>query len=345
MTTKKKIKTIFMGTPEFAVPALEALVRSDFIDVIAVVANPDRPVGRKQTIAPPPTKLLAEKYGIPVLQPDRIKKPEWIEKIKELNPELIIVAAFGQIIPKEILNIPKYKTLNIHGSLLPQLRGPSPIPYAILEGHQKTGNTIMLVDEQMDHGAILLQRELQISEKETAETLFEKMAKMGADLLMEILPLWIDGKLTPQEQNHSEATYCKIITRDDGKIDWSDTADNIERKIRAFTSWPGTFCFFQDQNGDQKRLKIIEANIIECGISSLREIEARLQPDRTVVLAGNAFGQAISIGLLFENNHTISVQTGKGCLRLIKVQPEGKSQLSTEEFLNGYKYLLGKKIF
>lgn len=310
-----------MGTPDFAVPALEALIKSDFIEVIAVVTNPDRPVGRKQIMTPPPVKVLAEKYGVPVLQPDRIKKPEWVEKIKELNPELIVVAAFGQIIPKEILDIPKYKTLNIHGSSLPLLRGPSPIPYAILEGHKKTGNTIMLVDERMDHGPILAQEELGIAEKETAETLFEKMAKMGAELLMKTLPLWIDGKITPREQDHKKATYCKIITKEDGRIDWSDNAENIERKIRAFTPWPGTFCFFQDQNGDQKRLKIIEADIAECGDKTPQET-----------------------GILFIKNNDILVQTSKDCLKLIKLQPEGKNPLSAEEFINGYKYLLNKKL-
>lgn len=323
-----KVKTVFMGTPDFAVPVLEALIKSDFIEVVAVIANPDRPVGRKQTMTPPPIKILAEKYGIPVLQPDRIKKPEWVEKIKELNPELIIVAAFGQIIPKEILDIPKYKTLNIHGSLLPQLRGPSPIPYAILEGHQKTGNTIMLVDEQMDHGAILAQEELEIAEKETAETLFEKMAKIGAILLMETLPLWIEGKIIPQEQDHKKATYCKIIIKEDGKIDWSDTAENIERKIRAFTPWPGTFCFFQDQNGDQKRLKIIEADVME--------VEPPLSPE--------VQPPKIYPGLLFIEDNSLLIQTGKDCLKLIKVRPEGKNQLSAEEFINGYKYLLNKKL-
>lgn len=326
MNKQKKIRAVFMGTPDFAVPALEALIKSDFIEVVAVITNPDRPVGRKQITTPPPVKILAGKYGIPVLQPGSIKKQEWVEKIKELNPELIIVAAFGQIIPKEILDIPKYKTLNIHGSLLPELRGPSPIPYAILEGHQKTGNTVMLVDEQMDHGAILAQRELQISEKETSETLFEKMAKIGANLLMETLPLWIEGKIMPQEQNHSEATYCKIITKEDGKIDWQKSAEEIERQIRAFTPWPGTFCFFQDQNSEQKRLKIIEAEVMECGNLSLREIEA------------------ISVGLLSLINNNILVQTGKDCLKLIKVRPEGKNQLSAEEFINGYKYLLDRKL-
>lgn len=308
-----------MGTPEFAVPILEMLIKSDFLEITAVICNQDKPIGRKQILTSPPTKILAQKHNIPIFQPDKIRKPEWVEKIKELNPELIVVTAFGQIIPKEILNIPKYKTLNIHGSLLPLLRGPSPIPYAILEGHRKTGNTIMLVDEQMDHGQILAQKELEIAEKETAETLFEKMAEMGAKLLMETLPLWIEGKISPEEQVHSKATYCKIINKEDGKIDWSDTAENIERRIRAFTPWPGTYCFFKDQKGDQKRLKIIEADIINCGDSS-------------------------PVGLLFENNHNILVQTGKDCLKLARVQPEGKNPMKASEFINGYSYLLNKQL-
>ena len=154
-----------MGTPEFAVPILEALIKSDFIEVISTVCNQDKLVGRKQILTPPPTKILAEKYNIPVLQPDKIRKPEWTEKIKELNPELIVVAAFGQIIPKTILDIPKYKAINVHGSLLPKLRGASPVQFAILEGYEKTGVTIMIMDELMDHGPILSQKKIKISTK------------------------------------------------------------------------------------------------------------------------------------------------------------------------------------
>lgn len=321
-----KVKTIFMGTPEFSVTPLEALIKSDFIEVIAVICNQDKPVGRDKILTSPPTKILAQKYNIPVLQPDKIRKPEWIEKIKELNPELIIVAAFGQIIPKAILDIPKYNSLNIHGSLLPKLRGASPIQYAILEGYKKTGITIMIMDELMDHGPILSQAEIEIDPKETSETLYIKMAKLGSDLLIKTLPKWLDGSLKPAEQNHNELTLTKILKKEDAKIDWQKSAEEIERQIRAFNPWPGTFCTFKDQSGAEKRLKIIKADI--AGVESLNLKE--VQPPK------------VKLGLIIiDNNNNILVQTGKGYIELLNVQPEGKTLMSAQEFLNGHSYLLG----
>lgn len=317
-----KIKTVFMGTPEFSVTPLEALIKSDFIEVIAVVTNQDKPVGRDQVMTPPPTKALAQKYSIPVLQPDKIRKPEWVEKIKELNPELIIVAAFGQIIPRTILDIPKYSALNIHGSLLPKLRGASPIQFAILEGHKKTGITIMIMDELMDHGPILSQAEIEIDPKETSETLYKKMSLLGSDLLMKTLPQWLDGSLNPQEQNHDELTLTKILKKENGKIIWSETAEKIERQIRAFNPWPQTFCFFKDQANQEKRLKILDADAIK------KEIPLN-----------NIYGT-----LILDEDKNILAQTGDGYLKLNKVQPEGKTPMNAQEFINGYSYLINKNL-
>lgn len=311
-----------MGTPEFSLAALESLIKSDFIEVIAVVANPDRPVGRNQMMTPPPTKMLAQQHNIPVLQPDRIRKPEWIEKMKELKPELIVVAAFGQIIPKDILDVPKYKSINIHGSMLPKLKGASPIQYAILEGYKKTGVTIMIMDELMDHGPILTQQEIEMDEKETSETLFKKMSPIGAGLLMATLPDWISGKLQPQEQNHNEATLTKIISKEDGKIIWSETAEKIERQVRAFNPWPGTFCIFKDQSGNEKRLKILDADVAN-------------REDTT----DNNFGH-----LYTDDKNNLLVNTGKNCLKLNKIQPEGKNPMNAQEFLNGYAFLLNSSL-
>lgn len=327
-----------MGTPEFAVPILETLIKSEFLEITAVICNPDKLIGRKQILTPPPTKILAQKYNIPIFQPNKIREPEWIKKIKELNPELIVVAAFGQIIPGAILDIPKYSAINVHGSLLPKLRGASPIQYAILEGLEKTGATIMLMDEQMDHGWILDQKEIDIAPKETYSTLSKKMSKISAPFLLETLKLWINGKIKPREQNHNEATYTKIIKKEDGKINWSDSAEKIERQIRAFDPWPGAFCFFQDQDENQKRLKIIGADVVICDDLSLRGATSRdpSLPLRTV--------SAIPPGLLFENNHNILIQTGKNCLKLLKVQPEGKKPMSAREFINGYSHLLNKQL-
>lgn len=311
-----KIHTIFMGTPEFSIPTLEAIIKSDFIEVIAVVCNPDKPVGRDKTLTPPPTKILAQKHNIPVLQPDKIRKPEWVEKIKEINPELIIVAAFGQIIPRDILDIPKYKSINIHGSLLPKLRGASPVQYAILEGHKITGPTIMIMDELMDHGPLLAQREIPIDAKETSATLFEKMSLAGADLLIATLPDWIAGKITPQEQNHENATPTKIIKKENGKIDWSRSAEQIERQIRAFNPWPGSFCFYKNND------KIIKISIIEAELPNHTEIEKK------------------SIGEIFADNGNLVIQTGDGALKINKIQPEGKKSMDAKSFINGYANIL-----
>lgn len=307
-----------MGTPEFSIPTLEALLKSDFVEVIAVVCNPDKPIGRDQTPTSPPTKILAQKHNIPVLQPDKIRKPEWVEKIKELKPELIVVAAFGQIIPKDILDIPKYKSINVHGSLLPKLKGASPIQYAVLEGYEKTGVTIMIMDELMDHGPILSQRDIEMPPKETAKTLHDKMSIVGAELLMDTLPDWIAGKIAPKDQNHAEATLTKIISKEDGKIIWADEAVQIERKIRAFNPWPSTFCLFKDQEGKEKRLKILEADVIRCDAQE-----------------NEKFGH-----LFTDANNNLLVKTGKDCLKLNQIQPEGKTAMSAPEFLNGYGYLL-----
>lgn len=311
-----------MGTPEFSVTPLEALIKSDFIEVIAVVANQDKPVGRNQVMTPPPTKTSAQKHNIPVLQPDKIRKPEWVEKIKELNPELIIVAAFGQIIPKAILDIPRYGAINIHGSLLPKLRGASPIQFSILEGHKKTGITIMIMDELMDHGPILSQAKIDIDPKETSETLYKKMSLLGSDLLIKTLPKWLDGSLKPQEQNHDELTLTKILKKEDGKIIWSETAEKIERQIRAFNPWPQTFCIFTDQTGTEKRMKIIAADAI-------REKD----------------GDSSAYGYLFlDEDKNLLVKTGAGYLKIMKLQPEGKTPMDIPEFINGYSYLLGKNL-
>jgi len=309
-----------MGTPEFAVPILEALIKSDFIEVISTVCNQDKLVGRKQILTPPPTKILAEKYNIPVLQPDKIRKPEWTEKIKELNPELIVVAAFGQIIPKTILDIPKYKAINVHGSLLPKLRGASPVQFAILEGYEKTGVTIMIMDELMDHGPILSQKKIKIEPKETSKTLFEKMAKIGASLLIETISKWISGQLKVTEQNHDEMTLTKILSKEDGKINWQNSAEKIERQIRAFNIWPGTFCFFKDRDGKERRLKILEADITVCANKKLKDY-----------------------GFLFtDGKNNLFVKTGKDCLKLTKIQPEGKNQINATGFIGGYSFLINK---
>jgi len=242
-----------MGTPEFGAIILKSLIENDLKPDL-VITQPDKPVGRKQIITPPQVKVLAQENNIPVIQPAELK--EIIEDIKEMNPDLIITAAYGELIPKEVLDIPKHKTINVHPSLLPKYRGASPIQSVILNGDKKTGVTIMLVDEKLDSGPILSQEEIEIKEKETAKELHDKLATLGADLLIKTIPQWVLGTIEEKEQNEDEATYFNVIEKEDGKIDWKESAETIERKVRAFNPWPGTYTFY-----NEKILKILEAEV------------------------------------------------------------------------------------
>lgn len=311
------MKTIFMGTPYFAIPALEALMQSKDFKPITVVTAPDKPVGRSQELTPPPIKSLAQKYNVPVLQPEKIRNnQEFIEKIKELSPDLIIVAAYGKIIPADILSIPAKGCVNIHGSVLPKYRGPSPIQAAILEGEKNTGITIMLMDEKMDTGPILSQREIHIDPKETSETLHEKLSHLGAELLIDTLPKYISGEIKPVTQDDSIATYCQMITRDNGKLIWDKTSEELDRQIRAFTPWPGTFTFYHIQ--PNKRLKILKAEIFN------KELTENNEPYGTIRF-----------------DDTVLVKTGNGWLSILELQFEGTKPSNAREFINGHPKMNG----
>ncbi len=252
------MKIVFMGTPEFSVAILEALINSNY-EVAAVITNPDAPIGRKQILTPSPVKQLIAngKWPIEVFQP--ATKSELLaisHKLLAIKPDLAIVAAYGKIIPKNILDIPRYGTINVHPSLLPKYRGASPIQNAILNGDKETGITIMKVDEEMDHGNIISNLKTQISKVDTYDSLSQKLAISGAELLIKVIPDYISGKIKPVEQKHTEATYTKIIKKEDGKIDWSKSAEEIERMIRAFYPWPTAWTVW---NG--KILKILEAEV------------------------------------------------------------------------------------
>jgi methionyl-tRNA formyltransferase len=243
-----------------------------------VISAPDKPVGRKQIITPPSVKLMAQKYNIAVEQPVKIKDLKL--EIGNLQPDIVVVAAYGQIIPKEILDIPKFGCLNVHPSLLPKYRGASPIQSAILSGDEKTGITIMLMDEKMDHGPIIAQQELEFSAQGglTSDWQFPKLhdelAKLGAKLLIDTIPKYISGKIKPKEQDHSKATFTKILKKEDGLISWSKKPEEIERQIRAFNPWPGTFTFIKKDD------KLIRVKILEVEISSNNElIIKKVQPE------------------------------------------------------------------
>jgi methionyl-tRNA formyltransferase len=311
------MRLVFFGTSDFALPILEALVRSDMRPVL-VVTTPDSLRGRKQILSPSSVKIKAQELGIEIIQPKTLKDQEVISEIASYKPDVGVLAAYGKIIPKVLIDIFPKGILNIHPSLLPRWRGPTPIQAAILAGDEKTGVTIILLDEEVDHGPIISNFELKISNFETYESLHEKLSKIGADLIVETLPKWLTGDISPTPQDHSKATFCKKFTFEDGKIDWAKSAEEIARMIRALNPEPGTYTKFKDKNGKVKILKILAAQ----PFSNLRELENK------------------KVGEIFAHNAKPVVKCAKSALILERVQPEGKKPMTGEEFLRGHTYLL-----
>lgn len=303
-----------MGTPDFGVPVLDAIINN--YKLLAVVTQPDKSVGRNQIITPSPIKKFALAKEYQVLQPISLKgNIEFIQQIKDLKPDLIIVVAYGFLLPQEILDIPKYGVINIHASLLPKYRGASPIQSAILNGDKETGVSIMLIDAQMDHGPLLGQRTIKITANDNFKSLHDKLAKLGADLLLEIVPKYYSEQIKPVTQDEAKATYCQLIKKEDGKIDWSKSAEEIERQVRAFTPWPGAWTIW-----DKKSLKILKA----------------------VVNASTRLSMTTgSIGEVFKVNSGLAIACGQGALEILELQLEGKKPMSAKEFLNGYPGIVG----
>ena len=308
-------KIVFMGTPDFSVPVLQQII-NDGYDVIGVVTQPDRPVGRKKVLTPPPVKVEAIKHGIPVFQPEKIRQEEELEKILTLRPDLIITAAFGQILPNKLLEAPKYGCINVHASLLPELRGGAPIHYAIIQGKQKTGVTIMYMVEKLDAGDILTSIEVPITEEDNVGTLHVKLSAAGAKLLSETLPLLLEGKLTPRAQNNAEATFASNIKREQEKIDWTKTGEEIYNHIRGLNPWPVAFTTLNGQV-----LKIWGAQK-ESGLKS--EV-----PGTVLKVETNSF----------------TVSTGnETAIKIIELQPSGKTKMMSDQFLRGSKISIGTKL-
>jgi methionyl-tRNA formyltransferase len=306
-------RIIFMGTPDFAVPSLQALIGSDY-RLVAVYTQPDRKAGRGQNIASSPVRQLASSQGLEIVQIDSLKIAGAVEKLAGLAPDLIVVAAFGQILPPEVLALPKFGCLNVHPSLLPRYRGASPIATAILQGDKVTGVTIMLLDAGMDTGPILSRKEIPVSDDDTTGSLAAKLAQVGAQLLMETLPLWLDARIKPQPQEESCASYSKVITKGDGEMDWRLPAQELWRRVRAFDPWPGCFTLWRG-----KRLKII----------------------KVVPLPGKSGSPGKVIALSPPAPATVGVQTGDGVLGLLRVHLEGKREMSADEFVRGQRDFVG----
>jgi methionyl-tRNA formyltransferase len=292
------VKAIFMGTPEFAVPTLEKMIAAGH-QVTAVFTQPDRPKGRGQEPAASPVKIAAARLGIPVYQPERVKRPEVIEEIRSLQPEVMIVVGYGQIIPQAILDIPPKGIINVHASLLPKYRGAAPIQWAIARGDTRTGVTTMRIDAGLDTGDILLKAETQIGEEETAIELSARLAVTGAELLERTLAVL--STIKPEKQDHSQATLASILKKEDGHIDWTRPAREIANRVRGFQPWPGCYTTWRG-----KRLAVWKARA-QAGSGNIGEIRGS------------------------------RVACGEGTLELIEVQPEGKKRMTAEAFLNGHQ--------
>ena len=303
------MRIVFIGAGEIGVPTLQALLKSEH-EVVGVVTQPDKPVGRSQLIEPPPIKNALSGTNIPVLQPARIKDRQAIEEIRALRPDVIVVMAYGQILPRDVLEIPEIGCLNLHASLLPRWRGAAPIQAAIAAGDRETGITVMYMDEGLDTGDILLQRTIDILPADTGGALHDRLAEVAPETLLESLELLAKGKAPRTPQDNALATYAPKLKREDGKIDWSDPADAIERKIRAFDPWPGAFMTVST-NGT-RNLKIFSATVID--------------------LRGKP-------GEILRSEAELVVAAGEGALSLGEVQLEGKRRMSAMEFLRGHPAL------
>lgn len=319
---KNKIKTIFIGTPDFAVPSLRALIKDGDFDIIAAITQPDKKVGRKQILTPPPVKIEALKHNIPVAQPPKIINYQL--QISELNPDIIIVIAYAQIIPESILKIPKYGIINIHGSLLPKYRGASCVQAAILNGDEKTGITIMKMDKTLDTGPILTQTEIGITPDDTTGSLYAKLSELGAEILAPALKKYIAEEIKPQAQNNAQASYVGLLKKQDGKIDWKKTAEEIEKFMRAMSPWPCAYAKIKNKKSKIKNIFL-----------TLKIIEAENEP-----LKINKY----KIGELFLYENKLAVQCGTDALIIKKLQLEGKKEMAAEEFLRGNKNLIGETL-
>ncbi len=302
------IRTIFFGTPHFAAPILTMLCSHPALEMIAVVAQPDKPVGRKQILTPPPTKVIAENHGVLVYQPSSLRNEEAYETIKALAPDLIIVAAYGKIIPENILALPQFQCLNVHPSELPKYRGASPLQYTIWHHEKETKTTIMVMEPTLDTGPIVAQSEpYLLAPQETYVSLEEVMAQQSAELLSKVLDPWCQKKLTAKTQANELASYTKILSKEDGQINWQQSAIAIDCQIRALNPWPSTFTFL-----DNKRLKIIQASISQITSHS-------------------------PIGTIEYHNQELHISCGENStLQIQALQLEGKTNMTAKEFIVGY---------
>ncbi|RHW39698.1 methionyl-tRNA formyltransferase [Lysinibacillus yapensis] len=297
---------VFMGTPDFSVPVLRMIYEEGY-EVLAVVTQPDRPVGRKKVLTPPPVKAEALQLGLPVIQPEKLRGSEELQEILALNPDIVITAAFGQILPKELLDAPRLGCINVHASLLPKYRGGAPIHQAIIDGEEKTGVTIMYMAEKLDAGDIITQRAIPIEEEDNTGTMFEKLSIVGKELLKDTLPLIVEGKNERIQQDESQVTFAHNISREQERIVWSNSAKQVYNQIRGLTPWPTAYTSYQGEN-----MKIWSVKV------------GQTTTDRTP-------GQVVQL-----NKDSFEVATGDGqTIAVLELQPAGKKRMTAQDYLRG----------
>lgn len=303
------LRIVYMGTPEIAATILNRLLEEPY-EVVLAVTQPDRPKGRGKEMAMSPVKELAIAHDIPVFQPERLRNPEAVQVIEQAKPDMIVVAAFGQILPKAVLELPKYGCINVHASLLPAYRGAAPIQWSILDGCKQTGVTIMYMNEGLDTGDILLQKTVEITPEETGGSLHDKLAEIGAEALAEAIPGVLSGSLKPVAQGEMTTPYAKQLTKEMGRLDFGKSAVELERYVRGLNPWPGTYTML-----DGRLLKIWQAEVI-----------------------GKDFGTAEPGTVTDITKKSFTYVTADGGLRILELQPEGKRRMTAEEFLRGYHF-------
>jgi len=306
------LRVVFMGTPDFAVPCLDMLVAERY-NVVAVVSQPDRPKGRGQKLAQSPVKQAALAYGLTVLQPNKVKEADFQAELSLLKPDLIIVVAFGQLLPKTMLDIPPLGCINVHASLLPCYRGAAPIHWAVINGEQITGVTTMYMDVGMDTGDMILKSEIRITEHETTGIIHDKLKESGAKALSETIKLILANQATRTKQQHEQATYASMLTREMEAIDWQRSATDIHNLVRGLNPWPGAYCSYEDKN-----LKTWQTREYELEVSTNK-------PGKIIKITTDGF----------------VVETGQGALEILEVQPANKRRMSARDFVCGYGVCIG----
>lgn len=323
------MKIVFMGTPDFAAGALQALIEEGY-DITAVVTQPDKAKGRSKELQFSPVKECALRHGIPVLQPRRIKTPEAIAELKQYEADVYIVAAYGQILSREILDMPKYGSLNIHASLLPKYRGCSPIQHVIIDGERETGITIQQMNEGIDTGDILYTKTIAIEADDTFETLHDKLLVLGGEAITEVLPIVEAGRLTPEKQNDEESCYAPMIEKSMGQIDFSKDAIAIDRLIRGMNPWPSAYTFYKGKQLKVWRAMPVEGEDVASATIGVQDTQnaANITPGTVTAVTKDY----------------VEVATGKGVIRIYELQLEGKKRMTTHDFLLGVKVQVGESL-